>query len=187
MKKIVLFTLLLLCGANASAQLISFGPQVSSNISMARSKSYSDDKTGSGMNYGGFVRVNLLMFYAEGDLSYSQSKFSISADGTSRTEYELSGTDFTLLAGFKIVPLGKLGNVRVFAGYDWKNYSSIDTDNNLNLFAVEKNNNSFVIGAGVDVWKFTFDYRFLNGLTDIDTTAGDVKINQSCFVLGFKF
>ncbi|MHA3786641.1 outer membrane beta-barrel protein [Flavobacterium hauense] len=187
MKKIILFTFFLICGANASAQLVTYGPQFTINSTSVRSKGYNHDKSGSGANYGGFVRINIPIVYFQGDLSYSTSEFTLSKDGTAETDYKMSGTDLTLLVGFKLVPLGKLGNVRLFGGYDWKSYSSTDTNNNLNHFDTESNNNSLVIGAGVDVWKFTVDYRYLYGLTDIDRTGGEVKLNQSCFVVGFKF
>jgi len=186
MKKIILFFVLML-SAPAFAQLFTFGPQFTLNSTSVRTEGYNYDKSGTGMAYGGFMRVNLILFYAQGELSYSTSEFSISKDGTAVTEYKMSGSDAALLAGFKVVPLGKLGNVRVFVGYDWKNFSKTDTNNDLNHFDTESNNNSIIIGAGVDLWKFTFDYRFLNGMTDIDRTGGEVKLNQSCFAIGFKF
>lgn len=186
MKKIILF-IAIMFSTTAFAQLVQFGPQVSSNTTMVRSHDLADHASGTSVNYGGFLRFNILLLYVQGELGYAQSKFSISQDGTSNTEYKLSGTDAAVLVGFKVVPLGKLGNVRVFGGYDWKNFSSTDTDNDLNHFDVASNNHSFIIGAGVDLWKFTLDYKFLNGLSNIDNSGGDTKLNASCFSLGFKF
>jgi opacity protein-like surface antigen len=187
MKKIILFTLLLFCGANVSAQLVTFGPQISSSITTVNSHDFSSDESGTSINYGGFVRVNLLLLYFEGDLTYATTEFSVSRDGISKTDYKMSGSDLSLIVGFKLLPLGKLGNVRVLAGYDWKSYSGTDTNNDLNHFDTESNNSSVIAGVGVDVWKFTFDYRYLVGLTDIDSGGGETKLDQSCFVLGFKF
>lgn len=186
MKKIIFLAIVVLFGARASAQLLTFGPQFTYNSTSVNSEGYSSDDSGTGMSYGGFLRVNVVLFYAQAELSYSQTEFSISRDGTSETEYKMSGSDLALIAGFKVLPLGKIGNVRVFAGYDWKNFSKTDTNNDLNHFDTETNNGSILIGVGVDIWKFTLDYRFLNGMTDIDRTGGEVKLNQSCISIGFK-
>lgn len=186
MKKILFIAVVLLFSAHASAQLLTFGPQFTYNNTSVNSEGFSYDKSGTGMSYGGFLRVNVVLFYAQAELSYSQTEFSISRDGTSQTEYKMSGSDLALIAGFKVLPLGKIGNVRVFAGYDWKNFSKTETNNDLNHFDTESNNGSILIGAGVDIWKFTVDYRFLNGMTDVDRGPGEVKLNQSCISVGFK-
>ncbi|MEZ0183030.1 MULTISPECIES: outer membrane beta-barrel protein [Flavobacterium] len=186
MKKFIL-ALFLCVSMNSFAQLIQFGPQVSYNITSPISSDYSSKSSGTAMGVAGFARVNLLLFYGQGELGYTQSKFSLSQTGVSSTDYELSGTDATLIAGFKIVPLGKLGNIRIFAGYNWKNYSSIKTNNNLNLIAIEKNNSSILGGVGVDLWKLTLDYRYLAGISDLDPSGASLKTGISNFSLGFKF
>jgi len=169
MKKFILAALLCI-SVNGFAQLIQVGPQFSTNITSLNSDNFSSKSSGTGVGFAAFARVNLLMFYGQAEF-----------------EYELSGTDATLIAGFKIIPLGKLGNVRVFAGYNWKNYSDIKVSNDLNPIALEKNNHSILGGVGVDLWRFTLDYRYLGGLTDIDSSEGDIKTRVSTVSLGFKF
>lgn len=186
MKKFILAALLCI-SVNGFAQLIQFGPQVSYNITSPNTDDFSSTSTGNGMGIGGFVRLNLLLFYAQGELAYSESKFNVSQTGIGETEYKLSGTDAALIAGFKIVPLGKLGNIRLFVGYDWKNYSDISANNSLNYIAIERNNSSFLGGVGVDLWKFTIDYRYLAGVTDLDPSGRSLKTNVSNFSVGFKF
>lgn len=83
--------------------------------------------------------------------------------------------------------MGKLGNVRIFGGYNWKNYSDISANNNLNPIAIEKNNSSILGGVGVDLWKLTLDYRYLAGVTDIDASDRSIKTAVSNISLGFKF
>ncbi|KQO21576.1 hypothetical protein ASF10_12545 [Flavobacterium sp. Leaf82] len=186
MKKFIL-VILLCISANGFAQLIQFGPQVSYNITSPLSDDFSSKSSGTGMGVAGFARVNLLLFYGQGEIGYAKSKFSIAQTGIAETEYELSGTDATLIIGFKIVPLGKLGNVRIFAGYNWKSYSDIKANNNLNYIAFEKNNSSILGGVGVDLWKLTLDYRYLAGVTDLDPSGRNLKTAASNISLGFKF
>ncbi|SNR33528.1 porin family protein [Flavobacterium sp. ov086] len=186
MKKFLLAAFLCI-GVNSFAQLIQFGPQVSYNITSPLTDDFSSKSSGTAMGVAGFARVNLLLFYAQGELGYSQSKFSLSQTGVGETDYELSGTDATIIAGFKIVPLGKLGNIRLFVGYNWKNYSDIKTNNNLNFIDFEKNNSSVLGGVGVDLWKLTLDYRYLAGFTDLDPSGRNVKTAISNLSLGFKF
>lgn len=186
MKKLFLITLLCI-SANSFAQLLQFGPIVSSNITSISTNNYNSDSSGNSIGFGGFARVNLLMLYGQAEFGYAQSKFTVSESGIANTDYKLSGTEATLIVGYKIVPLGKLGNVRIFGGYNWKNYSNIDRNNNLNYIDVVKNNNSLLGGVGVDLWKFTLDYRYLAGVTDIDASNLKVKTAVSNISLGFKF
>ncbi|WP_029272833.1 outer membrane beta-barrel protein [Flavobacterium sp. KJJ] len=186
MKKFIL-ALLLGISVNGFAQLIQFGPQVSYNITSPITDDFNSKSSGTGMGVAGFARVNLLLFYGQGEFGYAKSKFSVSQTGIGETEYEVSGTDATLIVGFKVVPLGKLGNIRIFAGYNWKNYSDINANNILNYIALERNNSSILGGIGVDLWKLTIDYRYLAGITDLDPSGRDVKTGISNISLGFKF
>lgn len=185
MKKI--FAIAIFCFSTASfAQLVQFGPQISSNTTNISSRGYNDVNGETTVGFGAFARVNILNFYGQGEIGFGKTQFS-TANGISRTEYDLSGTDFTLIAGFKILPLGKLGDLRLFGGYNWKNYSSIDADNNLSNNDFNKNNSSLLGGIGVDLWRFTLDYRYLNGLTDLDESNDKLKTGVSNVTLGFKF
>lgn len=186
MKKIFLALLLLIC-ANGFAQLIQVGPQLSTNITSIRTDNFSSDHTNTGIGFAAFARVNLLLFYAQGEFGYSKSNFSVYQNNIGETEFKLAGTDASLIAGYKLLPLGKAGNVRLFAGYNWKNYSDIKTSNSLNSISLEKNNHSILGGVGVDVWRFTFDARYLAGLTDIDRSNGEIKTGAVNFSIGFKF
>lgn len=186
MKKFILAALLCI-SVNGFAQLIQFGPQFSTNITSVITNDFSSKSSGTGYGVAGFARVNLLLFYGQAEFGYAKSKFSVSQTGIGETEYELGGTDATLIAGFKVIPLGKLGNIRIFAGYNWKNYSDIKTNNNLNYIALERNNNSILGGVGVDLWKLTLDYRYLAGITDLDPSNRNIKTGVSNLSLGFKF
>lgn len=182
------FIAILLCiSANGFAQLIQFGPQFSYNITSPITDDFSSKSSGTGYGVAGFARVNLMLFYGQGEFGYGKSKFSVSQTGIGETEYELAGTDATLLVGFKIIPLGKLGNVRVFAGYNWKNYSDIKANNSLNFIAIEKNNSSILGGVGVDLWKLTVDYRYLAGITDLNPSGRKLKTGISNISVGYKF
>jgi hypothetical protein len=186
MKKLF-FAVLLCFSVNGFAQLIQFGPQFSGNITSAISNDFVSKSSGNDIGYGGFVRLNLALFYAQAEIGYTKSKFSVSETGVSETQYELGGSDATLLAGIKIIPLGKLGNVRAFAGYNWKNYSDINTTNDFNTISLAHNNHSILAGVGVDIWRLTLDYRYIAGITDLDPSERDLKTGVSNVSLGFKF
>lgn len=186
MRKFLLTAFLCIC-ANGFAQLIQIGPQFSTSITSVNAKNFSSDHTNTGIGFAAFGRLNLALFYAQGEFGYGQTNFSVYQNGVGETEFKLSGTDASLIAGLKIIPLGKLGNVRLFVGYNWKNYSDISTSNNLNSIAVEKNNHSILGGVGVDVWRLTFDVRYLAGLSDIDASSSEIKTGVTNLSIGFKF
>ncbi|WP_125719948.1 outer membrane beta-barrel protein [Flavobacterium ustbae] len=186
MKKLILVSFLFIC-ANGFAQLLQIGPQISTNITSVDAKNFSSDHTNTGIGFAAFARVNLLLFYAQGEFGYAKNNFSVYQDGIGETEFKLAGTDATLIAGYKLIPLGKAGNVRLFVGYNWKNYSDTNSNNNLNNILFEKNNHSVLGGVGVDVWRLTFDVRYLAGLTDIDASVGEIKTGVTNLSLGFKF
>jgi opacity protein-like surface antigen len=186
MKKFLLIALFCI-SANGFAQLIQVGPQFSANITNVISDDYSSKSSGTDYGAAAFIRVNLALFYAQGEFGYAKTKFSLSETGVGETEYELGGTDATLIAGLKILPLGKIGNVRLFLGYNWKNYSDINASNNLNFVAFERNNSSFLGGVGVDLWRVTVDYRYLAGVSDLDPSGRSLKTGISNFSIGFKF
>lgn len=182
------FLVLFLCiGVNSFGQLIQIGPQISTNITSIRTDNFSSDHTNTGIGFAAFARVNLLLFYGQGEFGYAKSNFSVYQNNIGETEFELAGTDASIIAGYKLVPLGKAGNIRLFVGYNWKNYSDIKKSNGLNSFPIEKNNHSVLGGVGVDVWRLTFDVRYLAGLSDIDSSDGEVKTGVTNFSLGFKF
>ncbi|MBF7090869.1 hypothetical protein IUY40_04875 [Flavobacterium sp. ALJ2] len=186
MKKFFLITLLSI-SVNSFSQLLELGPILSSNVTSISTNDYNSDSSGTSIGFGGFARVNLLMLYGQAEFGYAQSKFTVSESGVANTDYKLSGTEATLIVGYKIIPLGKLGNIRLFGGYNWKNYSNIDRSNNLNYIDIIKNNNSILGGVGVDLWKLTVDFRYLAGITDIDASNLKVKTTVSNISLGFKF
>lgn len=186
MKKFVLAVFLCI-SVNSFAQLVQFGPQFSYNITSPITDDYSAKNSGTGMGAAAFVRVNIFLFYGQGEIGYSKSKFSLAQSGVGETEYELAGADATLIAGFRIIPLGKVGNVRFFAGYNWKSNSDISSNNNLNPVDFEKNNSSVLGGVGVDLWRITVEYRYLAGLSDLDPSGRSIKTGASHLSVGFKF
>src|SRR5690349_6760234 len=100
MKKF-LAAVLLCISVNGFAQLIQFGPQFSSNITSAVTDDFSSKSSGTDIGFAGFARVNLLLFYGQAEFGYAKNKFSVSQTGIGETEYELSGTDASLIAGYK--------------------------------------------------------------------------------------
>lgn len=183
MKKIILAAILFFSFHGYSQGLVQFGPMISANItSVSSSGSYAADNSGTAMIYGAFIRANLAVFYGQAELGYGSTEFS-----TNNADYKLSGANTNLIIGWKIIPLGKLGNVRVFGGYNWAKFSDISNSLNQNLDHITSSNSGLIGGLGVDLWKLTFDTRYIKGFSDIDSSSNKLELSNINLCVGFKF
>jgi hypothetical protein len=197
MKKSLLIICILFSSRIYSQDIIpfTFGPQVSfTSTSFTADPEFYKHSSGSGYNIGAFARLKVLMLYAQLEASYASKNTSVVlADSTSLNtdlDFTLNGVDVSLLAGLKLFGLGSMGNFRVFAGYCFNNYSDITYKMNgqdLSTENINTSNNSILGGIGVDLSKFTFDLKYIYGISDI-SSAGNQKINTNVIsaTLGFK-
>ena len=146
--------------------------------------------------YGGsaFLRLKKGAVFFEAEAGYLQHQVIVSPDiaGTPvKSNYSLAGADLTAMVGWRVIGIGKLGNFRVFAGFNYGNYSKVSIKNNgtqVNDASVNTGNSSIVGGLGVDLWKVVLNFKYIHGISDISNVA-DQKINSQCISasLGFKF
>ncbi len=183
MKKYFLISLILIGIKSKAIDLVplTFGPLISmTSTSLSSNPDVIDQIAGAGYNGGALVRLKVLFFYAQAEVSFGSKSASVTVNDTgvnSNVSYKLKGMDFTALAGMKLFGLGELGNFRVFGGYNWNNFSDITYSEDGNVFAasnVNNNNHSFVFGLGVDLSKLSLDLKFINGFIDLSKSASSI-------------
>jgi len=188
MKKILLVAVVCFFSSTLFAQLASpislgvHGGLVSTKFDM---NSGSDFNADNGMMLGAFARINIKKWYIQPELNYvkrkSESSESLMGANIFQT-IETKSIDIPVLLGYKIVKL-PLFKLRAFAGP----VASFNIDDNIKSTLGDADFKSTVwnakFGAGIDVWKFTFDVDYEVGLSDV---AEDLKGNMLNVTLGFR-
>lgn len=182
MKKMVVMALFCLLGLTTMAQSlpINFGIHGGWNDAKIKTKGYKVDSH-SGYMLGAFARINLGSIYLEPALNFAhkESKVKNSNSIGSIGNFKYNSIDIPVMVGYNIfkLPLFKL---RGFAGP----VASFVTKDLKKDFNTDKMMWNGKIGAGVDVWKVTFDIDYEFGLKKF----GDgVKAPKSWnLTLGFK-
>jgi hypothetical protein len=180
MKKIILISIIF-CTIKCSGQdlvPITYGPFVSmTSTSLKSNPDFVDQVAGAGYNLGLMLRLKVLFFYAQAEASYGTKSASVTVTdtgGNNNTTYKLKGLDFNAIIGLKIIGINDIGNVRIFGGYNWNNYTDITYSVDGNIFSasnVNNNNHSLLFGAGIDLLKFSFDLKLINGFADLTQSA----------------
>ncbi len=207
MKKIILSLILILAfstGGVTYGQLnLKIGPKVGFNASQLHTNIDSiSSQFKSGFQFGIFVRMGKKV-YLQPELYYTTQGGVFESSSTSVKQWEqnikLGSLDVPVLIGASFVN-SKLLNVRILAGpvasfiVNKKITDSgvIGPITNADI----KNVNWYIqAGAGVDIWKFTLDFRYQIGLnkiiSDVNFQNKTVNFNTSNNVwvvsLGFKF
>ncbi len=198
MKKILLafVFLLTLKGIAQNDRPLVFGPFLSMTSASLKAKpSIGDIDPRKGLGFGVFARLRILMLYAkiEGGFTSlkSESNFTLPSGINSQTTFTLNGWDVNSYLGWRILKLGDIGNARIFIGYTFKNISKISVRSelpNLQNLRFDDKFKGLIFGAGVDIWKLTFDVNFIRGLKDIEIFSEQSLINNySTISVGYKF
>lgn len=147
-----------------------------------------------GYGASAFARLRFLMLYGELEIGYMEHKVivaPVTSSSTVNSNYTLSGLDLTGLIGWRVFGIGSLGNLRLFTGLNYGNYTKISIESNgaqQNNGSVNKGNTGIVGGIGVDLWKIVLNMKYIYGLSNL-TSEADHTINSQCtsISLGFKF
>jgi hypothetical protein len=197
--KTFLFAILILLSLNGIAQndrRIVLGPFLSmTSTSLEANPSIGDIDPQKGIGFGIFVRLHILRLYAkiEGGFTSlkSESNLILPTGINSQTSYKLNGWDVNSYLGWRILSFGDIGNVRVFTGYTFKDISKISVRSalpNMQNLSFDEKFKGIIFGAGVDIWKLTFDFNFIRGLKDIEIFSEQSLINNySTISVGYKF
>lgn len=196
MKK-ALFILLLCSGITVFAQekIFRWGVLVNSNFTTL----IADPEIGTvnpKLAFGGsaFARIKILFLYAELDAGFSSYKVESSNTINNSTfdyTYTLNGLDVSGILGWRVIGIGKLGNFRLFTGYNFNNYTKINVTSNgasVTNPGINNGNSSLIIGTGIDVWRIVLNMKYNIGITDLNTLDNQTLTASSFVVsLGLKF
>ena len=173
---------------------VTFGPLVSmTSTTLNSNPDFKDQIAGAGYNFGAFARLKLLFFYGQGEASFGSKSASVSSitNGVNNNlSFKLKGIDISMIGGIKLFRIREIGNVRIFGGYNWNNYSDISYSVDGNNFAtsnVNKNNHSLLGGFGLDLSKFVFDLKYIKGFIDLTNSGqSDVESRVVNLTIAFK-
>lgn len=180
MKKLLFVSLIILSVQCKGMDLlpVTFGPLISlTSTSLNSNPDFQDQIAGAGYNFGAFVRLKLLFFYGQGEASFGSKSASVTSitNGLNRNlSFKLKGIDVSMIGGIKLFSIKEIGNVRIFGGYNWNNYSDISyliDGNNFSTSNVNNNNHSYLGGIGLDISKFAFDLKYIKGFIDLTNSS----------------
>lgn len=178
MKKIVILALFSLIGLTTMAQSlpINLGIHGGWNDTKINAKKQKVESHG-GYMIGAFARVNLGSLYLEPALNFAHKESKVTAGNIGKFKY--SSIDIPVMVGYHILEL-PIFKLRGFVGP----VASFVTKNLKKDFKSDKMMWNGKVGAGVDVWKVTFDIDYEFGLKKF----GDgIKAPKSWnLTLGFK-
>ncbi len=196
MKKIsLLFLLLFTLQGLSQEKLFRFGFLLNTNVTTLSA----DPEIGTvkpQLAFGGsaFARVKILFLYAELDAGFSSKEMIVSnsVSGTKfEYDYSLNGLDLSGILGWRVIGIGKLGNFRLFTGFNLNNYTKVTVTSNGSSVtnpSINTGNNSFVLGTGVDIWRIVFNLKYNFGLTDISSLNNqEIKTTSFIVSMGIKF
>jgi len=174
MNRIALLLLILpsIMLAQTPAKPFDFGAKVGINVNTLSTSL--PDYTGeyyTGFGIGVFGRINVEKFYVQPELMYSAVGGDFTFDGVAY-QARHQGLMMPVLFGYKFVDF-KLMNIRAYAGpyffYQFGNRvdavgqgsTAIDMEGKFNEMGA-----GIQAGAGLDIWKLTFDLRYHWGLSN---------------------
>jgi hypothetical protein len=196
MKKTILLMLFLSALTGVSQEkLFRFGFLLNTNVTSLSA----DPEIGTvspQLAFGGsaFARLKILFLYAELDAGYSAHEVNVSNTvmGTKfESNYVFNGLDLSGILGWRVIGIGKLGNFRLFTGFNINNYSNIKVTLNGSSVSdpsINTGNSAFLFGTGVDIWRIVFNLKYNIGITDLSSlSTQEMKSNSFVVSLGIKF
>ena len=194
MKHILLTLSAFIVISNVKAQkLFVFGPMIGNTSSILENSGFSNNTSGVGYILGGFVRADLKKWYLQPNIYFMHNACSFDYNQTT-TDVRLNSVTGDLLLGYRIFKFTDLTYIRIFAGPSYSNINSLEYLNKNNsttsgpIYSSNYSSDNILlnIGAGIDVWKFTFDFKYQQGLTDIDKSTSSTHTNTLMLTAGFK-
>lgn len=191
-KQIATFGLLLTCvscSIHLKAQIsspIHVGLKAGGTFSKVSTSDNFQGKYNFGYQAGAMVRLDLGSAYLQGETLFNKRKSTLSKDNAN-ADLSWNSIDLPVTIGYKIVKTEDV-NVRAFAGgvysYSFGKEISGKEDIEKAFSNFDKSNIGLTIGLGVDVHRFSVDFRYENGLTNI---SKDFKSKPKSFSLGIGY
>jgi hypothetical protein len=206
MKKIVIVLIAIASTQLYAQKLINLGVHAGVNINTL-STSLPDyfSSANAGFRGGVFARINIKRFHIQPELNFSMvgSDGNFSENPNRYYKAKANTLEVPVLFGYKVIDF-KLINLRLQAGgfFAWNVYKSIgvhDAAFPQNDTTVSSNggsdfNGGIVLGAGLDIWRFTADLRYQWGFVNMygnnvifqDPRAG-FNYGSFSITIGYKF
>lgn len=197
MKKTILLLSIVLASATLTFGQFTFGPKVGYSASKLPNN-FPDVKEQFKSNFqvGLFARMGKKI-YLQPEVFFA-TRGGVLEDDSSGLEQKIKfkSIDVPVLIGFRFIDL-KVVNIRVLLGpvASFTLKKEVDYDDliaePLDPGSLRSTIWAFDVGAGIDVWFLTFDFRYEFGLNNIYKAPGtspvyDMKSSQFIFSLGFK-
>ncbi|PUV26184.1 porin family protein [Sphingobacterium athyrii] len=146
-----------------------------------------DDKYALGLHLGGMARVNFGSAYIQGEALFSKRKAALKPQGQTETKLKWNAIDIPVMVGYKFIQQQDM-NLRVFAGAVY-NYTLNDNLSPLKAIKegvkhFDKSNIQFTGGLGVDIQKFSIDFRYERGFSDL---SNSFKSKPQAFSIGVGY
>lgn len=188
MKHLLLVFVAFVCIFNAQAQKpFTFGPMIGYTTSSLDNSAFSNNQAGSGYALGGFLRFDIKKWYLQPNIYYFDGSSSFDYNNAS-TDAKMKSVNTDLLLGYRIFKFTDLAYIRIFAGPSYSNINSLKYKNGDPALKPNYSSDNILLnaGAGIDLWKFTFDLRYQRGLSDIDKSSSTMHTNTFMLTAGFK-
>jgi len=194
MKHILLTLAAFVVISSVQAQkLFTFGPMIGLTSSTLDNSGFSNNTSGAGYVLGGLVRADIKKWYLQPNIYFMYNTSSFDYNQTA-TDARLNSMTGDLLLGYRIFKFTDLTYIRIFAGPSYSNINSLQYMNKNgsaspgSVYSSDYSSDNVLlnVGAGIDVWKFTFDVKYQRGLTDIDKSANSMYTNTLMVTAGFK-
>jgi hypothetical protein len=191
MKKIVLLTPLLLFGLLASAQILpsfQFGIKGGVNLSKFSTNNTFNSDNQAGYLGGIWARIGALGINFQPEAYYT-SKIATVTNGNYSSTVKLNSIDVPALVGFKFGTFGiggrlYTGPVASFILSQDQTFKSAVAD--IAHLSFKDQNYAWQFGAGVDISSLSVDLRYEKGLSNLNNSGYDQKLNLFNLSLGYR-
>ncbi|MFZ4796864.1 MAG: porin family protein [Bacteroidia bacterium] len=162
-------------------------------------KNFDIPSSTNGLLIGAFARVSLVSFYFQPEICFRNLSFNVYSSGNtspSSATTKLNYIDVPVMFGKKIL---KIFNISAGPNFQFLVNQDLSASNASSL---DKGNyNNFVLGvqlgAGAEIWKLCFDFRYDFSINSIGNAASVVNNSQNVdfssrasmlqFTVGYKF
>ena len=184
---LLLLSVFLLIGTANAQKPFTFGPMVGITSSTLENSTFTNNNSGVGYLIGGFMRADIKKWYIQPNVYYQHTVSSFDYNQTT-IDAELSSVNVDLLLGYRLFKFTDLTYMRIFTGPSYSNINSLKYKNGDPTLNPNYASDNILLnaGLGLDFWKFTFDFRYQRGLTDIDKSTNSMYTNSFMLTGGFK-
>lgn len=140
-----------------------------------------------GFSAGLMGRLDISKMYLQSELLYSRKGTGLEQDNSGNQKTKWNSIEIPVLVGYKILS-SENTNLRIFGGgvysYILNDKVSVLPQVKNSFADFDKSNIGYQVGAGIDVGKLTFDFRYEGGLNNL---SKDFKSRPNSFQVSVGF